>query len=95
MKLVDEYRDAGAAHKLAAAIARRATRPWTLMEICGGQTHSIVKFGLDELLPKTLTLVHAGMALSVVDEEEAAAVFSYLRAMGEAADEAAPPAGPP
>jgi len=58
MKLVDEYRDAGAAHKLAAAIARRATRPWTLMEICGGQTHSIVKFGLDELLPKTLTLVH-------------------------------------
>ncbi|HTX64856.1 MAG TPA: hydrogenase formation protein HypD [Opitutaceae bacterium] len=58
MKLVDEYRDAGAARKLAAAIARRATRPWVLMEICGGQTHSIVKFGLDELLPKTLTLVH-------------------------------------
>ena len=58
MKLVDEFRDAAAARKLAAAIARRVTRPWTLMEICGGQTHSIVKFGLDELLPKTVTLVH-------------------------------------
>jgi hydrogenase expression/formation protein HypD len=58
MKLVDEFRDAAAARKLAAAIARRVTRPWTLMEICGGQTHSIMKFGLDELLPPGLTLVH-------------------------------------
>ncbi len=58
MKYVDEYRDAAAARQLADAIARRATRPWTIMEICGGQTHSIVKFGLDELLPRTITLVH-------------------------------------
>ena len=58
MKLVDEFRDATAARKLAAAIARRVTRPWTIMEICGGQTHSIVKFGLDELLPPKITLVH-------------------------------------
>ena len=58
MKFVDEYRDAAAVRQLAAAIARRVTRPWTLMEICGGQTHSIVKFGLDELLPPGLTLVH-------------------------------------
>jgi hydrogenase expression/formation protein HypD len=58
VKFVDEYRDAGATHRLAAAIAHRVTRPWTLMEICGGQTHSIVKFGLDRLLPPTLTLVH-------------------------------------
>ncbi len=58
MKFVDEYREAPAVHALAAAIARRTTRPWTLMEICGGQTHSIVKFGLDELLPTNLTLVH-------------------------------------
>ncbi len=58
MKLVDEYRDANAVRRLAAAIAGRVTRPWTIMEICGGQTHSIVKFGLDELLPKSLTLVH-------------------------------------
>jgi len=58
MKFVDEYRDAVPTRKLAAAIARRAMRPWTIMEICGGQTHSIVKFGLDELLPSTITLVH-------------------------------------
>lgn len=58
MKYVDEYRDAGTVRKLAAAIARVTTRPWTVMEICGGQTHAIVKFGLDELLPSTITLVH-------------------------------------
>jgi hydrogenase expression/formation protein HypD len=58
MKFVDEYRDAVPTRKLAAAIARRVTRPWTIMEICGGQTHSIVKFGLDELLPPAITLVH-------------------------------------
>jgi hydrogenase expression/formation protein HypD len=40
------------------AIARVTTRPWTLMEVCGGQTHSIVKFGIDELLPSRITLVH-------------------------------------
>ena len=58
MKYVDEYRDAAVVHSLAAAIARITTRPWTIMEICGGQTHAIVKFGLDELLPPGLTLVH-------------------------------------
>jgi hydrogenase expression/formation protein HypD len=58
MKFVDEYRGAEATHALAAVIARTVTRPWTIMEICGGQTHSIVKFGLDELLPASITLVH-------------------------------------
>ena len=58
MKYLDEYRDAGAAHKYAREIARVTTRPWTLMEVCGGQTHAIVKFGLDELLPKQITLIH-------------------------------------
>ena len=58
MKFVDEFRDAVPVRTLTAAIARRVTRPWTLMEICGGQTHSIVKFGLDELLPPLITLVH-------------------------------------
>jgi hydrogenase expression/formation protein HypD len=58
MKFVDEYRGAEATHALAAVIARTVTRPWTIMEICGGQTHSIVKFGLDELLPPSITLVH-------------------------------------
>lgn len=58
MKFIDEYRDATAARRLAGAIRRRVTRPWTLMEVCGGQTHSIMKFGLDELLPPQVTLVH-------------------------------------
>ena len=58
MKFIDEYRDPAAARQLAAAIARTVTRPWTLMEVCGGQTHAIVKFGIDELLPKEIRLVH-------------------------------------
>lgn len=58
MKYVDEYRDAGVVRTLATAIARITTRPWTIMEICGGQTHAIVKFGLDDLLPDGITLVH-------------------------------------
>lgn len=58
MKYVDEYRDAALVRKLADAIARAVTRPWTIMEICGGQTHAIVKFGLDDLLPRNVALVH-------------------------------------
>ncbi len=58
MKFVDEYRDGAAAGRLAQAIARSVTHPWTIMEMCGGQTHAIVKYGIDGLLPKALTLVH-------------------------------------
>jgi hydrogenase expression/formation protein HypD len=58
MKFVDEYRDAAAARRLGAAIHRITTRPWVIMEICGGQTHAIVKFGIDEFLPSEITLVH-------------------------------------
>jgi hydrogenase expression/formation protein HypD len=58
VKYLDEYRDAGAARQYAREIARVTTRAWTLMEVCGGQTHAIVKFGLDELLPKQVTLIH-------------------------------------
>jgi hydrogenase expression/formation protein HypD len=58
VKYVDEYRDEGAAKKLLAAIRRRVTRPWTLMEICGGQTHTFVKFGIDRMLPDEVSLVH-------------------------------------
>ena len=52
MKFIDEYRDANAVRALAASIGEAVTRPWTIMEICGGQTHAIVKFGLDGLLPR-------------------------------------------
>jgi hydrogenase expression/formation protein HypD len=58
MKYIDEYRNADLAKQYAAAIARITTKPWTLIEVCGGQTHSIVKFGIDELLPPHITLVH-------------------------------------
>jgi len=51
-------RDAAAARELALRIARRVSRPWRLMEVCGGQTHSIVRYGLDGLLPRDLELIH-------------------------------------
>lgn len=58
MKFIDEYRDPEAAAGYARALRRITTRPWTLMEVCGGQTHAIVKFGVDELLPPEVELVH-------------------------------------
>lgn len=58
MKYLDEYRDGELAQKLAREIHRITTRPWSIMEVCGGQTHAIVKFGIDELLPQQITLIH-------------------------------------
>ena len=58
MKYLDEYRDAESAQKIAREIHHITTRAWNIMEVCGGQTHAIVKFGIDELLPKQITLIH-------------------------------------
>jgi hydrogenase expression/formation protein HypD len=58
MKYLDEYRDAAAARKLAEAISRTVTRPWVIMEVCGGQTHTIVKYGVDRVIPDCIELVH-------------------------------------
>ena len=58
MKWVDEYRDHSLVKKLSAEIQNTVTRPWTLMEICGGQTHSILKYGLEDFLPESLNLIH-------------------------------------
>ena len=58
MKYLDEYRDGKIAAKVVDEIGRVQTRPWVIMEVCGGQTHSIVKHGIDELLPKGVELVH-------------------------------------
>ena len=58
MKFLDEYRNAEAVHRLAAAIRAAVTRPWNIMEICGGQTHAFIRFGLDEMLPREITLIH-------------------------------------
>ncbi len=58
MKYLDEYRDADLTRKLLTDIKKAITRNWTLMEVCGGQTHSIIKSGLDQMLPAEITLVH-------------------------------------
>jgi len=58
LKFLDEYREGPAAAQLARSIRRTARHPWTLMEVCGGQTHTIVKSGLVDLLPPDITLVH-------------------------------------
>ena len=58
MKYLDEYRDPVLAQKLMAEIHRVTTRPWTLMEVCGGQTHTIVKQGIDEMLPAGVRMIH-------------------------------------
>jgi hydrogenase expression/formation protein HypD len=58
MKYLDEYRDGKIAAKLVDEIRRVQTKPWVIMEVCGGQTHSIVKNGIDHLLPKGVELVH-------------------------------------
>jgi hydrogenase expression/formation protein HypD len=58
MKFLDEYRDARIARTLANEVAMCTTRGWVLMEICGGQTHTIMRYGLDEILPKQIELVH-------------------------------------
>lgn len=55
---MDEYRDPAAAQRALAAIRALVTRPWTVMEVCGGQTHAILKYGLDVLLPPEVTLLH-------------------------------------
>ncbi len=58
MKYTTEYRNPELIHRVLAEIRRTVTRPWVIMEICGGQTHAIMRHGLDQLLPETVELVH-------------------------------------
>ncbi len=58
MRFVDEYRNEADAQKFIRAIHEVVTRPWTIMEICGGQTHTLIKSGIDQLLPQEVTLIH-------------------------------------
>jgi hydrogenase expression/formation protein HypD len=58
MKYLDEYRDPELARRLLAELAATATRPWNLMEVCGGQTHTLVRQGIDELLPAGIRMIH-------------------------------------
>jgi hydrogenase expression/formation protein HypD len=58
MKYLDEYRDPDLAQRLLREIQRTVTRPWTIMEVCGGQTHTLLRSGIDQLLPQGVRLVH-------------------------------------
>src|SRR4051812_17311176 len=81
MKYLDEYRDPDVAARLAQSIAALVTRPWVLMEVCGGQTHSIVRYGIDRMLPPQIELVHGPgcpvcvTALEVIDRAHAIAAL--------------------
>ncbi|HVV82451.1 MAG TPA: hydrogenase formation protein HypD [Kofleriaceae bacterium] len=101
MKYLDEFREAGATAALAAEIRRATTRPHVIMEVCGGQTHSILRYGLDRMLPPELELVHGPgcpvcvTALETIDRAHAIAarpgvIFTsfgdMLRVPGSATD---------
>jgi hydrogenase expression/formation protein HypD len=58
VKYIDEYRDPKIAQALVQKLAKQVTRPWVLMEICGGQTHTLMRYGIDELIPGEIELVH-------------------------------------
>lgn len=58
MKYLDEFRDGDIARRIADDIHRITTRPWAIMEVCGGQTHSIIRNGIDQILPPELELIH-------------------------------------
>jgi len=79
VKHLDEYRDAHLVRRILEDLKHRVTRPWVIMEICGGQTHSIVRHGLDQLLPQGIELVHGPgcpvcvTALELIDKAQAIA----------------------
>ncbi len=58
MKFIDEYRDSKIVQAYLEKIYEITTREWTIMEICGGQTHTIIKYGIDEMLPDKISIVH-------------------------------------
>jgi hydrogenase expression/formation protein HypD len=80
MKYLDEYRNEQVAQSIVKEIGRIWTKPWVLMEVCGGQTHTIVKYGLDHLLPPEIELVHGPgcpvcvTSLEMIDKAHAIAV---------------------
>ncbi|MBX9693890.1 MAG: hydrogenase formation protein HypD [Cyanobacteria bacterium] len=82
MKYLDEYRDPDAAERISVDLHRITTRPWTIMEVCGGQTHSILQYGIEDLLPEQIRLVHGPgcpvcvTPISVIDRSIAIALES-------------------
>ena len=58
MKYLQEFRDPELAQNILSEIRHATTRPWAIMEVCGGQTHSIIRHGIDQLLPENIELIH-------------------------------------
>ena len=70
MKYITEYRDATRVRSLISEIHNLTARPWRLMEVCGGQTHAIIRHGIDQLLPQTVTMIHGpGCPVCVTPQE--------------------------
>ncbi|GMU66428.1 MAG: hydrogenase formation protein HypD [Acidobacteriota bacterium] len=83
MRYVDEFRDPDAARALLSAIARECSRRWTLMEICGGQTHTLLRSGIDRLLEEQVELVHGpGCPVCVTPLEQIDRALSIARRPG-------------
>jgi hydrogenase expression/formation protein HypD len=83
VKYVDEFRDPARGRRYVEAIARITTRPWTIMEICGGQTHSIVRHGIDRMLPDGISLLHGpGCPVCVTSAENIDRAIAIAREPG-------------
>ncbi len=83
MRFVDEYRDEKAARALLQAIERATRQRWTLMEICGGQTHTLLRSGIDRMLPEAITLVHGpGCPVCVTPLEQIDRALAIARRPG-------------
>ena len=83
MRFVDEYRQEADAQQFVRAIHQAVTQPWTIMEICGGQTHAIMRYGLHQLLPKELELVHGpGCPVCVTPLEQIDRALAIARRRG-------------
>jgi hydrogenase expression/formation protein HypD len=83
MKYLDEYRDPVAARRLLTEIRRQATRPWTLMEVCGGQTHSLLRHGIEAELEDTIELIHGPGCPVCVTPLEAVDLAQQLALRGD------------
>lgn len=81
MRFLDEFRDGALARRIADDIARITTRPWAIMEVCGGQTHAIIRHGVDQVLPDGVELIHGPgcpvcvTPLDVIDQAQAIAAM--------------------
>jgi hydrogenase expression/formation protein HypD len=83
VKYVDEYRTEGDVRKVLCALERKVTRPWTLMEVCGGQTHTLLRSGIDRMLPKAVTVVHGpGCPVCVTPLEQIDRAIAIARRPG-------------